>query len=502
MSLSAAEQYMLELINRARLNPAAEASRFNLDLNAGLPAGTIDTTAKQVLAPNSNLEEAATDHSLWMLETDTFSHNGINDTDAGTRMATHGYDFKGQWIWRENLAWVGSTGAMDSAQAIDQHHEGLYRSEHHRENTFDSGVREIGIGQMQGKFTYQGTTYNSSMLTEKFAATGTDVFVTGVAYRDYSEDQFYSIGEGLGDIGFAVRGSQIASEQTQTGTAGGYALKVVPSSEVIIDVTNGSKVLAQVQVDTTDGNTKLDLEIGSDDEKVLLLSSSSKLLGGIHNARLLGSDDLSLTGTSSRDQMIGNDADNMIDGGRGRDNIWGGDGQDYILGGSARDKIWGGNGSDKIDGGGGRDVLFGGKQHDEISGGNGRDRLVGGGGNDDLYGGNNNDKLIGKGGSDALFGGNDDDWLDGGGGRDVMTGGDGRDTFVFRKGHDTITDFEDNTDLILVRAKLVGDADLSDIIETAQVQAGDTMLDFGYGHTLTILGVDDPDILVNHLSFL
>ena len=32
MSLSAAEQYMLELINRARLDPIAEAQRYNLAL--------------------------------------------------------------------------------------------------------------------------------------------------------------------------------------------------------------------------------------------------------------------------------------------------------------------------------------------------------------------------------------------------------------------------------------------------------------------------------------
>jgi serralysin len=60
MSLSAAQQYTLKLINRARLN-------------AGLSARTTDTTAKQVLAPNSILDEAVTDTSLWMLETNNFS---------------------------------------------------------------------------------------------------------------------------------------------------------------------------------------------------------------------------------------------------------------------------------------------------------------------------------------------------------------------------------------------------------------------------------------------
>ena len=49
------EQYMLELINRARANPSAEASRYGIGLNDGLAAGTITTAAKQPLAPQQNL---------------------------------------------------------------------------------------------------------------------------------------------------------------------------------------------------------------------------------------------------------------------------------------------------------------------------------------------------------------------------------------------------------------------------------------------------------------
>src|SRR5258707_11440338 len=37
------EQYEVELINRARANPAAEAARYGIDLNEGLAPGTIST---------------------------------------------------------------------------------------------------------------------------------------------------------------------------------------------------------------------------------------------------------------------------------------------------------------------------------------------------------------------------------------------------------------------------------------------------------------------------
>jgi hypothetical protein len=65
--LTASEQFMLELINRARLDPVGEAARYGIDLNQGLTTGTISTTPKQVLAPNQYLADSADSHSTWML---------------------------------------------------------------------------------------------------------------------------------------------------------------------------------------------------------------------------------------------------------------------------------------------------------------------------------------------------------------------------------------------------------------------------------------------------
>ena len=196
MSLTAAEQYLLELINRARLDPQAEADRYGVGLNAGLEAGTISTAPVQVLAQNDLLSTAAAEHSAWMLQADTFSHTGRGGSSAGERMADANYEFTGAWSWRENLAWAGTTGTIDLTDAVIDHHEGLYRSSGHRVNTFASEVTEIGIGQVQGSFTHNGEQYDSSMLTENFATSGNNHFVTGVAYRDADGDAFYSIGEG------------------------------------------------------------------------------------------------------------------------------------------------------------------------------------------------------------------------------------------------------------------------------------------------------------------
>ena len=46
------EQYLLELINRGRADPAAEAARYGIDLNEGLSPGTISSDPKQPLAVN------------------------------------------------------------------------------------------------------------------------------------------------------------------------------------------------------------------------------------------------------------------------------------------------------------------------------------------------------------------------------------------------------------------------------------------------------------------
>ena len=94
---------MLELINRARADPAAEASRDGIDLNEGLAAGTISTAAKQPLAFNPDLIDSALGHSQWMIANQLFQHDGPGTTDPGERMTDVGYDFTGSYGWERIL---------------------------------------------------------------------------------------------------------------------------------------------------------------------------------------------------------------------------------------------------------------------------------------------------------------------------------------------------------------------------------------------------------------
>lgn len=594
MSLSANEQYLLELINRARLDPLAEAERYGVDLNEGLDAGTISSDAKQILAPNDMLAQAADSHSSWMIQADTFSHTGSGDSSPGTRMESAGYDFTGSWTWRENLAWAGTTGTLDAEAAIEQHHEGLYLSSGHRTNTFAEDIREVGIAQVEGDFEYNGSVYESSLLTENFAASGSAVFVSGVAYQDFDRDGFYSIGEGQSGIWIATDESEDTTE-----AAGGYALSVDPSEAVSVTVGEGGQELAQLDLDMSDGNVKVDFVSDANGNRSLALSGSAEMTWGIGDATLLGVADLDLQGHSGANLLIGNLGDNVLDGrngndvleglsgadllvggagfdvlkgghdndrlegGLGDDQLYGGAGYDVLLGGTGtdilsggksgdtlygglgndgmfgdagwdvlhagygHDSLQGGNGSDRLFGGGGNDVMDGGYHHDIMYGGIGWDFMTGGFGNDMLDGGSGNDKiygnigmdllrggfgadvlrgglgddrLYGQAGNDQLYGEAGDDLLDGGYGDDLLVGGGGADTFVFVGGNDVIDDFTDDVDAITLRE--MTDLTISEVIDLGAIVDGNAVFNLGDNRSLTIMGVDDLDLLANDLTIL
>ena len=282
---------MLELINRVRLGPIAEAQRYNLTLNTDLDANAISNDAKQVLAPSAVLDRTAEGHSEWMLEADVFSHTGAVDSSPGGRIEDAGYEFTGAWTWRENLAWIGSTGTLDLNTAVAAHHEDLYRSEGHRLTTFASNTREVGIFQAHGEFTVGGMDYDSSMVTLNFASSGTDVFVTGVAYTDLDGDAFYSIGEGQSDVWILVDGAN-----TTTTALGGYGLRVCATEDLQVLVGQGGITLATLQVDASGGNVKVDVVTATDNSQSLMVSADTVLVSGTPDAVLLGSDNLTLTG--------------------------------------------------------------------------------------------------------------------------------------------------------------------------------------------------------------
>ncbi len=157
--------------------------------------------------------------------------------------------------------------------------------------------------------------------------------------------------------------------------------------------------------------------------------------------------DLTLSGTSGSDTLVGGAGDDTIQGNGGYDKLYGDRGNDHIYGGSYIDKLYGGDGNDTLygygsydtlDGGSGNDKLYGGDSTDKIYGGTGNDSLYGDNGNDYLYGGNDSDIIRGGAGTDRLYGNDGNDVLIGGDGNDYLYGDNGNDTLVAGLGRDTL----------------------------------------------------------------
>lgn len=171
------DQYILELINRARNAPDAEASRDGIGLNDGLQPGTLSSASEPPLAFNPDLIAAAQDHSAWMLTNGTFSHTGANGSSPGDRMAAAGYDFGGSYGWGENIGIQpgGSTALnQDTAAALEVD---LFKSPAHRADLLGADCREVGIAAAAG--TYNGQ--SAADVTQDFAYSSSGSFLTGIA---------------------------------------------------------------------------------------------------------------------------------------------------------------------------------------------------------------------------------------------------------------------------------------------------------------------------------
>lgn len=315
--LTDTEQLFLELVNAARLDPQGEAARQGIALDASLDPGTISGAPVQPLAPDARLQQAATDHGRWILAEDTFSHTGDGGSSPGDRMEAAGYDFGPRQIWGENLAILGSTGALDLTAAIDPgirgskgHFDGLYESPGHRSTMFLPDFRETGVSQEAGVFRFETGDHNSSMLTNAFATPGEGVFLTGVIYDDTGADG-YSVGDGRGNFEIGAAGVT-----TTSWDAGGYTLALAGGPSVAVSLGSGADAM-QVSVDMSGDNVKLDLRDGD-----LILTSGNIVLGaGARDVGMLGAVDSTATGNSEDNIFHVGHGDNAVFGGGGKDRV-------------------------------------------------------------------------------------------------------------------------------------------------------------------------------------
>lgn len=268
------EQLLLELVNRARGNPSAEAVRYGIGLNDGLPANTISSAAKQPLAPHQVLVNVAGAHSLDMLTRDYFEHESPDTppTTPSSRLDAAGYNWSGN---AENIGWQGTTGTLNQVTSLEAVHEGLFKSPGHRVNIMNPAYEELGPGVRYGVYTTPNnsgvlTNFNAVMVTENFGRRNLNPFLTGVVYTDTNANQFYSVNE-------AVRSGTITAYNTATGAvftetignSGGYGISV-PAGNY--------SVSARYRVGATDQIAIRTESVAADNVKVDFVTGTATLI--------------------------------------------------------------------------------------------------------------------------------------------------------------------------------------------------------------------------------
>ncbi|MBM3846528.1 MAG: hypothetical protein FJ405_09620 [Verrucomicrobia bacterium] len=232
------EQLYVEYINRARLDPRAEALRLmapvDPDIQAAYAFFNVNTNllvsqfAGILPAPpvaiHAVLTRAAREHSTWMLVNGTQTHEEAA-LSSGDRIAAAGYPWKSGGGVGENIFafaksvvhghfgfntdWGNGPGGMQSPPG-------------HRNTIHDRKFREIGVGVVYGTNTGPSGTVGPGLVTQEFGyLNGARPYVTGVAFYDFNNNGFYDTGEGLGGIRVELEG---ATHYATTTRSGGYAI--------------------------------------------------------------------------------------------------------------------------------------------------------------------------------------------------------------------------------------------------------------------------------------
>lgn len=257
-SWSAEEVYMLELVNRARANPVAEAARLGVDLTAGLTSGELaKLLPTEPLALNDKLTLAARLMSEDMAVRAFFDHVNPDGKDPTDRAHAQGYSYSAG----ENIA-AGYT-------SIDAAHKAWLESLGHRKNvlslheSFDENFKytEFGFG---GYIPPKGSSAPYvSYYSQEFGYQGLNPseYVLGVVYDDRDADNFYTMGEGLANVRVEVRqrvaGEPVVASYT-TDIAGNYQIAVTPGEYDLVFVDLATGLTKRQTFTISDKNIKVD----------------------------------------------------------------------------------------------------------------------------------------------------------------------------------------------------------------------------------------------------
>jgi hypothetical protein len=267
---TAQQQYMLELINMARTNPAEMASwlKSNLDPNDMATINhygvNLDQTLQDIantppvqpLAWNDTLAATALEQSQYEANNQVQTHQGPGEADLQQRLSDAGYT--NPTVYGENsYAYAQSVDHAMKAFLIDWGVSGSgHRGNILQMNTPDDKTySEVGIGIVA---TNPGSQVGPFVMTQDFGRPANfQPQVVGVVYDDQNGNRMYDVGEGEGGVTIVVddaNGNQVA--EATTWDSGGYQIPLSPGSYKVTAVDNGQVVKSQ------------DITIGSDNVAV------------------------------------------------------------------------------------------------------------------------------------------------------------------------------------------------------------------------------------------
>lgn len=266
------EQYTLELINRLRADPTADAARLastaHPDIRRAYDIFDVDLTLfqqqmaaynpVQPLAWSHTLAAAAKAHNEVLIQADIQSHQAPGEPALADRIASAGYN-------------AGVSGENVYAYAFDPLYGhagfvvdwgrgpgGMQTPAGHRINMLHGAYRDVGISILN---VPSGQTIGPTTITQNFAAPAASANPTllGVVYADRDNDGFYSMGEGLANATVTITGNGL-NLATGTLSAGSYQAQLPAGTYTITFSGPGFADSTPQLVTLSDQNLKLDYQ--------------------------------------------------------------------------------------------------------------------------------------------------------------------------------------------------------------------------------------------------
>ncbi|HVZ38611.1 MAG TPA: CAP domain-containing protein [Candidatus Kapabacteria bacterium] len=263
---TAEEQYMVELINRARANPTAEGARlasvtdpnilfaystYSVDTNK-LKSDFAGYPVRPPLAISSKLLTAARLHSQDMSTNNFQGHNGSNGSTLVQRVEAQNYL---NWLaLGENVfAYAKDLMYAHIAFNVDWGNADLG----HRKNVmnFEQTIEtEIGIGIVTDNTG--GSHTGPKIVTEDYGDQGNH-FITGVVYRDLNNNNFYDVGEGIAGVKITPASGTYYAVSSESG---GYAIPITATGTMDITASGGPLGTEVITRSVTAGNINVKVD--------------------------------------------------------------------------------------------------------------------------------------------------------------------------------------------------------------------------------------------------